>query len=88
MAYCITSAGHEIDYQCFAKSHVDSLSNPLEYFFVLYGLDRHIIPFTYEQMDIMCVLITEDYDLGYFELSALERDYFYEFKRDLEDYYM
>lgn len=88
MAYCITSTGHEIGFECFSKSQVDMLIDPVRYFFNYYGLERHAIAFLFEQVDIECVLMAEDHDLDFFGFTPLERKYFFEFQRDLEDYYV
>lgn len=88
MAYCLTSAGHEIDYQCFAKVHVDAMDDPVRYFFQYYGLEHHAMTFLYEEIDIKCVLIMEDHDLDDLGFTILDRQYLFEFKRDLEDYYV
>jgi|AntAceMinimDraft_5_1070358.scaffolds.fasta_scaffold10861_3 hypothetical protein len=88
MAYCITSAGREIDYQCFAKTRVEIFIDPVGYFFQYYGLERHALTFLYEEIDIECVMIMEDRDLDGLGFTPLERQYLFEFKRDLQDYYV
>jgi|AntAceMinimDraft_9_1070365.scaffolds.fasta_scaffold122873_2 hypothetical protein len=83
MAYYITGAGYELDYEdlVYADQHLD----PVGYLFPFFGLGHRAPLFAYEQIDLACVFMLEQHDLDDLGFDALEQEYFIELKTALED---
>lgn len=80
MAYYITSAGFEIDYDEFKHA-------TLPFYLQRFGLRDYIPLFTHEQIDMYCITIMDTHDMDELGMTNPEKQYLHELKEVLNAKY-